>query len=151
MATKTNKTAEEAVEKEASGLLEEARAMIAEMLSEAEKKAQEIINAAKSEAAKPVAAASGAVLPEKIVQSEEELKKLVKVKLRKDRNNPKPDLFVGVNGNTFVIKRGVEVEVPGYVARLIADSEAQEEYAIEYMEKLENQYIEETKAIENGE
>ena len=150
MATKTTKAAEEAVEIEATGLLEEARAMIAEMLSEAKKEAQNIISAAKAEAAKP-AATSGIVLPEEIVKSEEELKKPVKVKLRKDRNNPKPDLFVGVNGKTFVIKRGVEVEVPGYVAQLIADSEAQEEYAIEYMENMSEKYAQETRKIEGEE
>ena len=62
--------------------------------------------------------------------------KMVKIRLFKDSNKYKNDLFVGVNGRTFLIKRGVEVEVPESVALVIEDSQAQEIEAMRVMEEL---------------
>lgn len=62
--------------------------------------------------------------------------KMVKIRLFKDSNKYKNDLFVGVNGRTFLIKRGVEVEVPECVALVIEDSQAQEIEAMRVMEEL---------------
>ena len=62
--------------------------------------------------------------------------KMVKIRLFKDSNKYKNDLFVGVNGRTFLIKRGVEVEVPESVARVIEDAQAQEIEAMCVMEEL---------------
>lgn len=62
--------------------------------------------------------------------------KMVKIRLFKDSNKYKNDLFVGVNGRTFLIKRGVEVEVPESVARVIEDAQAQEIEAMRVMEEL---------------
>ncbi|NLZ46597.1 MAG: hypothetical protein GX896_07900 [Clostridiales bacterium] len=81
------------------------------------------------------------------MEREKKLKELVTIKLRKDRNNPRPDLFVAVNGKTFQIKRGVEVEVPLYVAQVIADSDAQEEFAADYMDGLVYDYAEKSKDV----
>lgn len=44
---------------------------------------------------------------------------LVKIKLFKDSEKYKDDVFVAVNGRSFVIKRGVEVEVPRYIAEVL--------------------------------
>ena len=40
---------------------------------------------------------------------------------------------MSVNGHSFLIKRGVEVEVPDYIAQVIEDAEAQNNKALEYM------------------
>lgn len=62
--------------------------------------------------------------------------KMVKIRLFKDSNKYKNDLFVGVNGRTFQIKRGVEMEVPESVALVIEDAQAQEIEAMRVMEEL---------------
>ncbi len=41
---------------------------------------------------------------------------MVKVKLFKDNHDYKDDVFVAVNGERHLIQRGVEVEVPDYIA-----------------------------------
>lgn len=57
----------------------------------------------------------------------------VKIRLFRDNNEYKEDLFVAVNGHSFLIKRGVEVEVPDYIADVIKNAEAQQNRALEYM------------------
>lgn len=86
-------------------------------------------------------------LPEKIQKRENELHEMVKIKLRKDRNSKLSDLFVSVNGKAYLIKRGVEVEVPRYVAKVIEDAEEQEERAIDYCEELANKFVKETEEL----
>ncbi len=67
-------------------------------------------------------------------------KKLVKIKLFKDDRDYKDDVFVAVNGERFLIQRGVEVEVPDYVAEVIDNSAAQDRRASEYVAKIESTY-----------
>ena len=50
----------------------------------------------------------------------------VKIKLFKDNDRYKDDLFVGLNGRRYNIKRGVEVELPKCVAEIIRLSEKQQ-------------------------
>lgn len=59
--------------------------------------------------------------------------KMKKIKLFHDNGEYNNDLFVSVNGNSFLIKRGVEVEVPDYIAQAIEDAETQYGKAIEYI------------------
>lgn len=49
-----------------------------------------------------------------------------KVKIRIPKNSPKeePNLYVAINGVSYLIPRGEEVEVPQYVADEIARSNA---------------------------
>ncbi|MCL2488985.1 MAG: hypothetical protein FWE80_09910 [Oscillospiraceae bacterium] len=51
--------------------------------------------------------------------------KRVKIKLFKDNDGYKDDVFVSVNGHSFLIQRGVEVEVPDYIAEELERSERQ--------------------------
>ena len=51
---------------------------------------------------------------------------MVKIKLFKDNANYNDDVFVSVNGRNFQIKRGVEVDVPVYVAEVLRNSEEQD-------------------------
>ena len=48
--------------------------------------------------------------------------KTVKIKLPKERRDQE-DVFVGVNERTWLIKRGVEVEVPECVAEVLINRE----------------------------
>lgn len=71
----------------------------------------------------------------------------VKIKLFKDNDKYKDDVFVGVAGKTYLIKRGIEVEVPRCVAQVIDDSHNQEMFAISYCEGLEKDYEAQTKEV----
>lgn len=49
-------------------------------------------------------------------------KKMVKIKIPRTKADQE-DVFVSVNMETFLIKRGVEVEVPDYVAEVLQHQE----------------------------
>jgi hypothetical protein len=49
-------------------------------------------------------------------------KKMVKIKIPRTKKDEE-DVFVSVNMETFLIKRGVEVEVPDYVAEVLQHQE----------------------------
>lgn len=49
-------------------------------------------------------------------------KKMVKIKIPRTKADEE-DVFVSVNMETFLIKRGVEVEVPDYVAEVLTHQE----------------------------
>ena len=49
-------------------------------------------------------------------------RKMVKIKIPRTRADEE-DVFVSVNMETFLIKRGVEVEVPDYVAEVLRHQE----------------------------
>lgn len=50
-------------------------------------------------------------------------RKMVKIKIPRERADQE-DVFVSVNMETFLIKRGVWVEVPDYVAEVLDHQEA---------------------------
>lgn len=57
--------------------------------------------------------------------------KKVTIRLPRSKENAGP-VFVSVNERTFLIQRGVPVEVPECVAEVIATSERYEEEAVEF-------------------
>lgn len=60
----------------------------------------------------------------------------VRLKLFRDAQKYRDDVFVSVNGRDFLIQRGVEVEVPAPVAAVLENAAAQREAAdvmIEYL------------------
>ena len=57
--------------------------------------------------------------------------KKVKIKLPLTRSE-KDDVYVAVNGKPYLIKRGVEVEVPAAVAEILANREKMLEQAMEF-------------------
>ena len=61
---------------------------------------------------------------------------LVTVKLFKDTNKYKDDVFVAVNGKGMIVPRGKEVEIPRKYAIAIANSEAQDSFAAEFQANL---------------
>lgn len=66
---------------------------------------------------------------------------LVPVKLFKDDNRYNDDVFVGVNGRTWQIKRGVEVMVPPAVAEVLKNAQEQREKASMNTDKLEAEFL----------
>ena len=58
----------------------------------------------------------------------------VKVKLPLTRTE-KDDVFVGLNGKNYLIKRGVEVEVPHGVAKILERREKMLSLAMEFEEQ----------------
>lgn len=65
--------------------------------------------------------------------------KKVKIKLFKDNGRYSGDVFVGVNGRTYLLKRGVELEVPPEVAEVLAHSELQDSLTAERIAQAEAQ------------
>ena len=57
-------------------------------------------------------------------------KKTVRIHLFKDNGRYKDDVFVGVNGETYLIQRGVDVEVPKAVAEVLRHSEEMDNAAM---------------------
>ena len=82
------------------------------------------------------------VKPEIKYPMPEPKERMVPIRLFKDSDRYKDDLFVSVNGQTFLIQRGVDVEVPWYVAEVIqnairSDNQADERLRLA-MEELKN-------------
>lgn len=116
--------------------IEEVKAQIAAMLAEAE--------AAKAEAVKMVEEARKAV-GAKAAAEEEKAKKAaelaahmeeyVEVKLFKDNDKYKDDVFVSVNGENCVIKRGERVKIKRKFAEVLDHSEHQDYETSKLIEK----------------
>ena len=119
--------------------MEEVQKQIDAMLLEAEKKAQEIVRKAGE------TAPAAKTVSKEIQKREKELQEPVTVKLFKDNKNYKDDGFVAVNGRTFQIKRGVEVQVPRYVKEVLDHSVQQDEAPAEFIESKEREYERESK------
>ena len=62
--------------------------------------------------------------------------KSVKIKLYKDDDRYSRDVQVIVNGKVYIIKRGVEVEVPVFVAEAIENAQAQSQRAMELIDSI---------------
>ena len=73
--------------------------------------------------------------------------KTVKFKAFKDDDKYKDDIFVAVNGKRYQIKRGVEVEVPESVYKVLMNSSAQDQAAYRLMEQKANDYKSETERL----
>lgn len=125
-------------------MMAEMKAEAAKILEEAKAEAEDIIAKASKEAGdkEPKAKkAKGETQAQK-----EKANELVKIKLFKDKGKYFSDVTVIHNGKTYLIKRGVEVEVPRKVAQIITDSEAQKGYAADIIDE----YIEEGKRADNA-
>ena len=126
-----------------------------EAMAEVKEEAKNILEEAKAQADEIIAAAGSAdgkdvAKPKKVKgETEAQLKKaneLVKIKLFKDKGKYFDDVTVIINGKSYLIKRGVEVEVPRKVAQVIADSERQRGYAADIIDG----FIEEGKQADNA-
>lgn len=102
-------------------------------LADVAKQVEEMLAKAKAEAEKIVADAKAQVsgeLTEEQKKANEERKaywdELVEVKLFKDNNKYKDDVFVAVNGENCVIKRGQKVQIKRKFAEVLEKSDLQD-------------------------
>lgn len=72
---------------------------------------------------------------------------LVSVKLFKDNDKYKDDVFVAVNGVGMIVPRGIEVKIPRKYAEALYNSQQQSSFALDYQMKLQNQSVNNEKAI----
>ena len=73
----------------------------------------------------------------KAVDNATKKEKRVTVKLPKlPGQNANQEEFFSVNGKNYILKRGVELEIPEEVAEVIRNGEKAEEYAMNYAENL---------------
>lgn len=66
--------------------------------------------------------------------------KTVPITLFKDNGNYSGDVFVSVNGENYMIRRGVQVDVPDYIAEVLENTRRQDERAQRYMETAADSY-----------
>ena len=64
----------------------------------------------------------------------------VKLRLFRDSNQYKDPLYAAVNGESYMIPRGVDVEVPYYIAEVIKNSEKEDQKTAETLRILEENY-----------
>lgn len=113
---------------------------------EAEKQAIEVEKQELKEARKEITEKAAQIEAEKtaleckksslqnVVEGSAEPVEMVTVKLYKDKNI-KNDVFVCVNGKTYQIQRGVEVQVPKFVKEVLDNTERMDELAIKRQEE----------------
>ncbi len=108
--------------------LEAAKAEQAKAQAELTQAAEELA-AAKAERDRLAEAAKDAeekLAKEETAQNAPAEDEMVTVRLFKDNERYKDDVFVAVNGRRFQIQRGVPVQVPKYVADVLEQSMAQD-------------------------
>lgn len=81
-----------------------------------------------------------AVTSKSVLSNEEYMKQPVTIKLFKDNDRYKDDVYVSVNDRSYLIKRGVEVTVPRFIEQALKNSLAQDEYVASLVERLVNDY-----------
>ena len=120
--------------------LEQMRSDLKKILAEAKAEAAKMTEEAKAEAAKIVEEAKASVAPKGM--SSEELEKarayaneLVEVELFKDNGKYADDVFVSVNGETCLIKRGERVKIKRKFAEVLDKSYFQSRETAKLIEK----------------
>lgn len=81
------------------------------------------------------------------VKGKDYYNELVTVKLFKDNDKYKDDVFVAVNGVGMVVPRGKEVKIPRKYAIALKNSEAQDAFAATRSQELVNQAADAEKNI----
>lgn len=115
----------------------------AKIIAEAEKKAAKIIKSAEDKVAQMATEVSHSK-PLRTVREEPK----VKIKLPYDKVKNNTDLPVSINGVTYLLQRGVWIEVPLAVAEVLDNANRQEEYAIMYSEGLADAFQEKLKQLQ---
>lgn len=112
---------------------------IAEMLEKARKEAQRIIDEAKAAAEETRHEKEEAISADReaeLARGEE----LVEVKLFKDNDKYKEPVFVGVNGETVAIERGVRVKIKRKFAEVLDNSDKQDYETAKLIERKSDEF-----------
>ena len=89
-----------------------------------------------------------AAIEAEAMQSAKPEKRMVKLKLFKDNGMYKDPVFVAVNGHRFIVPRGVEVEVPEYIAAVLEESFRRDQATAEQLMTLERKFKEDSKKLD---
>ena len=119
--------------------LRSAELKIAEMLEQAQKEAQRIIDEAKAAVEGTKQAKDEAISAEReaeLARGEE----LVEVKLFKDNDKYKEPVFVGVNGEAIAIERGVRVQIKRKFAEVLDNSDKQDYETAKLIERKTDEF-----------
>lgn len=116
-------------------------------LADVKAQVEAMLEAAKAEAAKIIADAKASVSGE-LTEEEKKAKaaeeaywnELVEVKLFKDNNKYKDDVYVAVNGENCVIKRGERVMIKRKFAHVLDNSDMQDYETSLLIEKKSNEF-----------
>ena len=111
-----------AAEKKQELSLADVQKQIAEMLDQARKEASKIVADAKAAAG----VKADSMTPEERAAYEDHMNEEVEVKLFKDNDKYKDPVFVGVNGETIAIERGVKVKIKRKFAEVLDNSDKQD-------------------------
>lgn len=137
--TDETKKATEAANAEAEKILAEAREKAAEIVAAAESEAKAAVEASLAAAKEATEAAAPNV-------ASSPAEELVPVRLFKDNDKYKDDVFVAVNGKSWQIKRGETVMLPRYVADVLEQSMKQDTQTANLIETESSRYEAEAKA-----
>ena len=130
-------TKKEAETVEQSVSMAEVKEQIAAMLAEAKQEAKRIVEEAqKATGSKPVDAERAARLEEARKRGEE----LVEIELFKDSGKYKDDVFVAVNGENCVIKRGERVKVKRKFADALERSQRMDRETAQLIERKSSEW-----------
>ena len=112
--------------------LEDVTAQVAEILAQAQQEAQRIVDEAKQAVAKPI---NSRMSPEELKEYNAYMNEYVEIELFKDSGKYKDDVFVAVNGESCLIKRGERVKIKRKFAEVLDQSMAQRKEAARFMEE----------------
>lgn len=142
LAAEPVETVETNQEASEQSVLEAAKAEIKVMLAKASEEAAKIVADAK-QAAQSVESTK----PPNQDEQEAYLNEYVEIQLFQDNGKYKDDVFVAVNGETCLIKRGMPVKVKRKFAQLIDSGQRQDLYAAQLAEQYANDYREKQSAL----
>lgn len=136
-----NKKTEAEVDTTSNDVMSKIDEMIAAKMAEAEKRADEIVKAAENKATEIQKKINGTDVDEEMVKTNAELEEYVEVKLFKDNDRYKDDVFVCVNGENCVIQRGVKVKIKKKFANVLEQSDMQDFHTAQLIDSKENEYM----------
>ena len=122
--------------------LAEVQAMIAKMLADAKAEAQKIVDEAKA----ATGAKTSGMTAEERAAHKAYMNELVDVKLFKDNDRYRDDVYVAVNGQNCIIKRGEWVRIKRKFALVLDASEIQDMKTGEFMEREQSRFMNESSA-----
>ena len=112
--------------------VEAVREEIRAMLEAARQEAAKIVEQAKQAA--ETGTVNSPMSPEELKAYNAYMNEYVEVELFRDNDKYKDDVFVGVNGENCIIKRGERVKIKRKFAQVLEHSMAQKKEAAKYME-----------------
>ena len=125
--------------------LSDVQAQVAAMLDKAREEAANIVADAKAQVKGEMSASAS----QERRKQRDYMEELVEVKLFKDNGKYKDDVFVAVNGENCVIKRGERVKIKRKFAEVLDNSDRQDYETARLIERRSAEFDKMSKTIEN--